>query len=475
MIEQRLLIKGARLQFRAAVFDVRIEGDRIVSIAPQLWPTAGERVIAANGGALLPGLHDHHIHLPALAASLNSVQCGPPHVNDTEELAAVLSVHAAVSNDEWLRGIGYHDSVGGEIDRDWLDTHISERPVRIQHRSGRLWIFNSAGLERLAPDDATSLERKRGRLTGRLYDGDDWLRERLAGQRPSLHAASRLLASGGVTAVSEVTPSNTHAEFLYYASAQSKGELLQNLLVMGDPSLDAATENPRLLRGGTKIHLHESALPDFDAVSHRITRSHEAGRPVAIHCVTDGELAFSLEALAAAGVFAGDRIEHASVASTEMLPRMRELGVTVVTQPNFVWERGDQYLNDVAPADLSSLYRARGLRDAGIEIAGGTDAPFGTPDPWRAMQAAVDRRTRSGAILGEAEALSPEDAYHLFTGPLQQPGGRSESLTVGTIADLCLIDRAWSTARESLAETNVVATIRDGALIWHSSSHGAGT
>jgi predicted amidohydrolase YtcJ len=418
---------------------------------------------------LLPGLHDHHLHLPALAASLNSARCGPPHVNTSDELAALLARHGESSGEEWLRGIGYHESVAGEIDRDWLDSHIAERPVRIQHRSGRLWIFNSAGLERLAPHDGAPLERKDGRLTGRLYDNDDWLRRRLAGQRPSLHEASRVLASRGVTSVTEVTPSNTHAEFIYYAAAQAREELLQNLLVMGDASLDAVCESPRLARGGTKLHLHESALPDFDDVCARVARSHEAGRPVAIHCVTEGELVFSLEALAAAGAFAGDRIEHASIAPAELLPRMRELGVIVVTQPNFVWERGDQYLQDVAPEELRSLYRARGLRDAGIAIAGGTDAPFGAPDPWRAMQAAVDRRTRGGAILGEAEALSPEDAYHLFTSPLREPGKRSDALAVGAVADLCLIDRPWRTARTALAETRVVATVRDGILIWHSS------
>jgi len=44
---------------------------------------------------------------------------------------------------------------------------------------------------------------------------------------------------------------------------------------------------------------------------------------------------------------------------------------------------------------------------------------------------------------------------------------------VGAIADLCLIDRSWRAARTALAETNVVATVRDGALIWHCSTRGA--
>jgi predicted amidohydrolase YtcJ len=49
--------------------DIRIEGDRIAAIGPKLARTAGEPVLAAGGAAVLPGLHDHHIHLYALAAA----------------------------------------------------------------------------------------------------------------------------------------------------------------------------------------------------------------------------------------------------------------------------------------------------------------------------------------------------------------------------------------------------------------------
>lgn len=463
-----VLIRNARLSFDAALVDVRIAGKCIVAVAPALGCNADDTIIDAGGGALLPGLHDHHLHLPALAAALSSVRCGPPDVRCADDLVRALQTSSIGDEPHatWLRGIGYHESVAGNIDRDWLDAVLPGRPVRIQHRGGRLWIFNSAGLDRLAADPTAPLERHNGRLTGRLYDGDDWLRRQLASQRPSLFAASRLLGSRGVTAVSEVTPSNSSADYFHYQAAQDRRDLLQDLLVMGDDSLDALPATPRLQRGGTKLHLHESALPDFDAVCASIERSHSADRPVAIHCVTQGELIFSLEALASAGHFPGDRIEHAAVAFPAQLERIRELGVTAVTQPHFILERGDRYLAEVATDELDHLYRARSLREAGIAIAAGTDAPFGTADPWRAMQAAVDRRTSDGTTLGEAERLSPEDAYHLFSGPLHEPGKKGAALTVGSEADLCLIDRPWDRAREALAQVKVVATVRSGTIIW---------
>ena len=41
----------------------------------------------------------------------------------------------------WLRGIGYHDGIADRIDRTWLDRHGPDRPIRIQHRGGRMWIL----------------------------------------------------------------------------------------------------------------------------------------------------------------------------------------------------------------------------------------------------------------------------------------------------------------------------------------------
>ena len=49
--------------------DVRCRGGQVVELDTGLAPAAGEQVLEANGGALLPGLHDHHIHLLALAAT----------------------------------------------------------------------------------------------------------------------------------------------------------------------------------------------------------------------------------------------------------------------------------------------------------------------------------------------------------------------------------------------------------------------
>jgi predicted amidohydrolase YtcJ len=467
-----MLIRGAQLA-NGAIADVRIDGTMVAAVARTLPAGPGESVLDAQGAALLPGLHDHHLHLLALASALESLPCGPPYVLSEEQLSARLRERAAGAGRHpggWIRGIGYHESVAGDIDRTWLDRVAPDVPLRIQHRSGRLWIVNSCGLGRLAavgakPGHATPPSRDE-LASGRLFDADQWLRERLGGQPPSLHRASELLASRGITGVTDAGARNSQGEFRHFIDCRARGELPQKVVVMGDAGLDGAADAGGIRRGPTKLYLRESALPDIEDMCASISRSHACGRPVAVHCVTEAEIVFAATALAAAGGRPGDRIEHASVAPPAVLSLLAERGLTVVTQPNFVRERGDSYLRDVPGPDQPWLYRAAAFLESGIALAAGTDAPLGDPDPWLAMQAAVDRRTLGGRVLGAAEALSPESALALFGGDPLAPGGGSTCVSPGMPADLCLLDRPWTVARLDLAAVRVRATLLDGRIVW---------
>jgi predicted amidohydrolase YtcJ len=185
---------------------------------------------------------------------------------------------------------------------------------------------------------------------------------------------------------------------------------------------------------------------------------------VAVHCVSEVELVFALAALEEAGAARGDRIEHASVASPELVERMAGLGLWVCAQPHFVAERGDQYLADVEKRHHPDLYRLHTLQLAGIPLAGGSDAPFASADPWQAMAAALSRRTASGRAIGADEALSAEDALALY---LAEPGDftAQRRIAVGEPADLCLLSKPWNEARERLSSSDVAATFVSGRLV----------
>src|SRR6202020_2472743 len=184
-----MLIRNARARPSTVdVVDVRITAGRISECEPDLRPAAGGSEIDAAGCALLPGLHDHHVHLRALAAAQASVQVGPEWARSAAELSARLrTADAAAPPGAWLRCVGYHESVGGPLDRWALCPLLAEqarpaRPVRLQHRTGALWVVNSAGLAALGLDadgegggDGGSAglaggERDAdGRATGRLW------------------------------------------------------------------------------------------------------------------------------------------------------------------------------------------------------------------------------------------------------------------------------------------------------------------
>ena len=92
-----------------------------------------------------------------------------------------------------------------------------------------------------------------------------------------------------------------------------------------------------------------------------------------------------------------------------------------MTQPNFVAERGDQYLADVPAAEHHELWRVASLLKAGVKVALSTDMPFGEGDPWATMRAAVHRTTAVGAVLGPDECVSAREALTMFFGTSGQP------------------------------------------------------
>lgn len=458
-----MLIRGAEVNL--ARCDLRVVDGRIAAMAPSLVPIVGERVIDAGGGAIVPGLCDHHLHLYGLAAAAESISCGPPL--DEHGLADALTT-AAVGSTGWVRGVGYHESVAGEIDRDWLDAHVRDVPIRIQHRSGRLWILNSCAIDRLSTggDAASPFETRDGRPTGRLYDADGWLRDRRPAQRPDLTAISRRLAGRGVIGVTDASHSNDLSDYRAFGEARRGGSLVQDVLAFGTQTLDAASVEAGLRAGCLKIHLHDNDLPDPDQMKRWVAAGCASGRGVAVHCVSVADLVVTLSAFADVGAGVGCRIEHGALIPPDLVEWIAELDVTVVTQPHFILERGDSYRRDIDIAEQPWLYRAGSLLGAGIRVAAGSDAPYGQPDPWRSMQSAVDRLTAAGDRLGADEAITPEQALALYASPLEAPGTAWPPISVGDVADLCLLDRPWAAARRALGEVDVALTLKAGEPIW---------
>lgn len=434
-----LLLRDVEVEGRRV--HVRTVGDRVAEVGPGLARNSGEEVLDGHGGALLPGLVDHHLHLHAIAAAQASVQCGPPDVDDATALADVLG-SALGDRHGWVRGIGYDETVAGSLDSAVLDRLHARRPVRVQDRSGALWTVNTTAARALRLDTAEhdGIERRAdGSPTGRLWRADAWLRDRLPPTGPpDLATVGERLARSGVTAVTDATPDLDDAAIASLRSAVESGALPQHVHLLGVP-LGMTLADPRLSTGPYKIVLADSGLPSFPDLVDRIKAAHSTGRPVAVHCVTREALVLLLGALDEAGGLAGDRVEHGALIPDEIRADLAHRDIPVVTQPGFLADRGDTYLRDVDPADLPDLYRCASLRAAGVRLALSSDAPYGPLDPWTVLRATVDRRTRSGVTVGPEERLSPGAGIDAMTGSLTNPGGQPRRIAARTSADLVLL------------------------------------
>ncbi len=418
------------------VVDLRV-GTRIEDVADTLPPRTGEEVFDAAGGTVLPGLHDHHVHLHSAAAAATSVRVGPPQVRNRAALAAVLA-GAGVGDDGWIRAVGYHDSVAGPLDRAALDAMVATVPLRVQHRSGVLWMLNSAGLALIGLPEHPD---------GRLRSADSWS-DALSRGAANLADLSGRLSRYGVTGTTDATPDLDTGDIVRLAELHRRGELRQHV---------------HCLAPGKRV-LHDDDL-NLEQLAGWIADRHRYGGPVAIHCVTAAQLLVTIAALRQAGTHPRDRIEHAAVVPSDCLTDLAELAVTVITQPNFVAERGDQYLDDVPAAEHDQLWRVASLLRAGVPVALSTDMPFGQPDPWAAIRAAVRRTTASGAVLGGGERVSPRTALQMFFGYPDQPT-RARALQQGEPADLCLLSVPPGTALAELDAGMVAATIIGGEIAY---------
>lgn len=429
-----MLIRQAHL-LDGRIADIRT-GPVITEVAPGITPQPGEQVLDAAGGAVIPGLHDHHLHVHSAAAAADSVRVGTGEVHGRDDLARVLGA-AEVGSDGWIRAVGYHEAVAGPLDRAVLDELAPSVPVRIQHRSGVLWTLNSAGLA------AVGLS---GHPDGRLRSADRSWSDALQRRDTVLDDLSRRLSALGVTGITDATPDLDIIDIVKLEETHRHGGLRQAV---------------HHLAPGKRI-LHDDSL-DLAELTAFIERRHRDDAPVALHCVTAAQLVISIAALRAAGSHPGDRIEHAAVVPDDCLADLVELAVTVVTQPNFVAERGDQYLTDVPAERQHELWRVRSLLQAGIPVALSTDAPFGEADPWAAMRAAVNRRTPAGTVLGAAERIDARTALELFLGTAGAPTV-ARTVDPGEPGDLCVLDVAPQQMLAELDARSVVATVIGGEL-----------
>ncbi len=441
--ENMTVLRGVR-PWGGAMTDVAISGTEIVSVG--LGIPKGSEEIDGRGDVLLPGLRDHHLHILALAARRQSV--------DLSGLITERDVRNVLVNapaGAWIRAVGYDEMAFGIPDAEQLDAWVPDRPLRLADRTGALRVLNSAALALLKGKDIPpGAERdSKGNLTGRFWREDQWLGNALPTSLPDLTRLGREVAAMGLTSLTDASAHNGPAE-----AALLVGKMPQNLILMGSEALG---ENDGFTLGPLKLMIDERKPPKLEDLAARIVSARQTGRAVAAHCVTEAELALYLAALDLAnGARQGDRIEHGGLILSGMIEVIAATGLTVITNPAFLHDRGERYRTTIAQPGLDDLYRISSLLQAGITVLGGSDAPYADIDPWLGMRSARDRLTAAGSLLGEAERIEAMAALRLYC---------SGKIEAGAPADLILCEGDMADILADLSAERLRLTMIGGSVV----------
>lgn len=487
---------------------------------------AGARVVDAGEAAVIPGLHDFHVHLVGLARSRRAVRLDD--ARDGREVAQRLARAAAeVPVGDWITGGGWSEAqlASGTAA---LQAAVGERPAFLfSHDGHSAWASAAArslaGLGPTTPDPGGGrIERdEHGQPTGILRETALDLvavhSSRLQGDqlRAPLDETLRELAGLGITGATEAgdyTDENGIGADAGFGDSYSSLTDLSDLvdgrlrLTLGIPADGIAAAADRGLRtgmpldgrgsmrfgwakeyadgalgSGTAALLAPRTCGERDAGILRVTAaeldalfaaSRPAGIGMAIHAIGDRAAREVLDAIERAtprlaGV-PNDRMEHAQLLQSADAPRFAGLGVTASIQP--IHAAADRDLVESCwDGRQDGAYAWRRLVSAGALLAAGSDAPIESVNPWLGLFSAVHRRLPTDGRVDwrPAQALSLAEALGAYTlAPAGAVGAADEGhLGVGSRADLAVLSvdpEALLAAGEDLAGVRSELTLVGG-------------
>jgi predicted amidohydrolase YtcJ len=209
---------------------------------------------------------------------------------------------------------------------------------------------------------------------------------------------------------------------------------------------------------------------EADEVFARMRAAHAAGLQICVHAIGDAAIARTVdlyERLLAEAPSPDHRhrIEHASLVPSDLIARIARLGIAVSTQPLFIHSEKTWLHRRLGAARARDVYPLRSLLDAGVLVAGASDAPVESLDVLHAIQCCV---TREG--FEPQQALSPLEALHLFTrdaARIQFEEAEKGTLAVGKRADLAVLSgNPLTCAPDRIADLRVLHTVAGGRVVF---------
>jgi len=483
-----------------AAFDVLVFSDdgKVLATGDQtlLGDFADARQVDGEGRFVLPGLIDAHGHVYSLGFLAISLDlAGTPSVG-----AAVSLIEAYAGNNpqlSWILGRGWNQVIWPVREFPTaadIDAVVSDRPVWLRRIDGHAGWANSkaldiAGIDADTPDPVggTIIRDRHGKATGVLVDNATALVETHIPKpgkddiRAAFETAIGELASFGLTGVHDMGIGVAQAEvYLAMADDAALDIRVYAMLSGAGAVLDAIGApirrygNDHLAINAVKLYA-DGALgsrgaaliePYSDDVENRglpfwtagellamTRRANDRGFQVAIHAIGDLANRMALDAFdqAQGGKPSPlrNRIEHAQVIALEDIPRFAELGVIASMQPTHATSDMNMAEDRIGADRIKGAYAWRRLLDSGAILAGGSDFPVESPNPFLGLYAAVTRQDRAGRPEGGwhvDQAMTREEALRSFTlaaACAAHQEGRLGSLEPGKLADFIIVDRDY--------------------------------
>ncbi|MBT8098913.1 MAG: amidohydrolase family protein, partial [Gammaproteobacteria bacterium] len=452
---------------------VAVQGDRILAVggSAEIADLIGEdtQVIDGEGGMVVPGFIDAHVHFLDGGRTLAEVQLRD--AASREEFTRRVAEFVSTSEPgEWITGGTWdHQNWGGELPhRDWLDAISPDNPVWLMRLDGHMGVANSLALK-LAGIDADTPDMPGGEIvrdangspTGVIKDNPMRLvvdaipapsQSQLDGY---LEAAMHYVASNGITTVHDMFDgtSNSWANLETYRRAESNDALITRIYAMTPLAewqrlRDYVTQHGRgsdwVKFGGLKGFMDGSLgsntaamlepftdtpddrgflLDSLDDIKAWVSGADSAGLHVNVHAIGDKAIRDLLDIYFDVANENGPRdrrfrMEHAQHIHPDDVPRFAIQGVIASMQPYHAIDDGRWAENVIGPVRAKTTYAFKTLIDDGAHVAFGSDWYVAPASPLEGIYAAVTRRTLDGKRPEgwiPAEKISVEQALYAYT------------------------------------------------------------
>jgi hypothetical protein len=502
-----------------------IDRGRVVAVgsaADMTAPARGTEPFDLVGATLVPGFVDAHNHAVATGESLGSLDLRFPEVGSAGDLlAAIEGAAAGLPPTAPINGAGLDTGKFQIPPIEALERAAGGRPLYLHHISGHAALVDTASFERAGiARDVTDPPGGRfdrdaaGALTGLCFDSAMGMvmptAVDIGSHGPNFHTqvpavdlvdaverAGRAFLAEGLTTVCDAQV--TARELRAYREAREAGRLpvrtvcmplshqldtyreagitgpfgddqlaLGHLKVYADGTLTGGTAafSPELgVTSQTGSWYHEPA-----ELAELIARAWADGWLIGVHAQGDAAIAAVLDGFERGASEhprseARPRIEHAGFPGPAGIGRMAAAGAIAVTQPTYLHDFGDEYLDSLGEHG-HDLQPWRDLLGAGVRVVISSDSDVTTYRPLDTIANAMARTARTGTVIGERHRLTLDEALFAHTAEAAFAvgmEGRVGTIAPGAHADLAIIDGDLRTmTADEVRSTRVLQTFVGG-------------